>query len=411
MKRVLVCIVLLMLTFTVRAIEPVDTLMRRLSEKVDQGYQEVKRIVSRFDWIDTTYIEPQHYNFTVMLQATHNYDLYTLRSIGDEPQSVTFSPDSKLKVGPYFGWRWIFAGYTFELSNISLSNLKQEFVMSVYTSQIGVDLFYRRTGTDYKIRNVRLGRDVDVSHLNGASFGGIKAGITGFNAYYIFNHGRFSYPAAFSQSTIQKVSCGSWMAGIGYTNNTLSFDHEGLQYLADERLGRDVALVDSGLMFDKVKYNDFNISGGYAYNWVFSRHWLFGASIQAAIAYKRSSADVPSDGQNYLGFVFENVNLDGIGRFGIIYNNMRWYAGASVIVHSNNYRKPRFHANNTFGSMNLYIGYNFGLKKQYRKKHEKKNLSLPDGIFDDPAPAGSEGVIHDRGQCDDCQATGKCTCQ
>ena len=59
-----------------------------------------------------------------------------------------------------------------------------------------------------------------------------------------------------------------------------------------------------------------------------------------------------------------------IGRFGIVYNNMRWYAGASVIVHTNNYHKPRFRTNNTFGSMNLYVGYNFGLKKRYRQKDD-----------------------------------------
>ena len=407
MRHLYVLILFLMTSSHVQAIEPVDTLMRRITEKVDQGYQEVKRIVNRFDWIDTTYIEPQHYNYTVMLQTTHTYDIYTLRSGGEAPQSLTFSPDGNLKVGPYFGWRWLFAGYTFELSNISLNNLKQELTLSFYTSQIGVDLFYRRTGNDYKIRDAQLGHQVDVRHLDGSSFGGIKAGITGFNAYYIFNHGRFSYPAAFSQSTVQKVSCGSWMAGVGYTSNTLSFDHNALQRLIDAKLGQQVAAVDSGLMFNKVKYNDFNISGGYAYNWVFAPRWLLAVSAQAAIAYKRSSADVPDDNQNYLGFMFENVNLDGIGRFGLVYNNMRWYAGASVIVHTNNYRKPRFSTNNTFGSMNLYVGYNFGLKKEYKKKHEKNRILLPDAPLYGPHYAGPTGVVHQGGQPDDCTTAGR----
>ena len=377
MKRLVLYIVLLLSSLPVLSAEPVDSLGRRILTLADNGLEEMKRIVNRFDWIDTTYIEPQHYNFTVMLQTTHTYDIYTLRSNGEDPQSMTFSPDMRFKVGPYFGWRWLFAGYTFELNNISLNNLKQELTMSFYTSQIGVDLFYRRTGNDYKIRNARLGGLADNSLLDGASFGGIKAGITGFNAYYIFNHGRFSYPAAFSQSTIQKVSCGSWMAGLGYTSNTLSFDYKALQTLIDERVGQQTAVVDSGLMFDKARYNDFNLSGGYAYNWVFAPRWLFAASLQAAIAYKRSSADVRDDHQNYLGFVFSNVNLDGIGRFGIVYNNMRWYAGASAIVHTNNYRKPRFQTNNTFGSLNIYVGYNFGLKKEYRKKKNAKQTYQP----------------------------------
>lgn len=64
---------------------------------------------------------------------------------------------------------------------------------------------------------------------------------------------------------------------------------------------------------------------------------------------------------------FRDVNIDFIGRFGLVYNCMRWYAGTSVILHSNSYHKPRFSTNNTFGSWNVYVGYNFLLKKKYRK--------------------------------------------
>ena len=67
-------------------------------------------------------------------------------------------------------------------------------------------------------------------------------------------------------------------------------------------------------------------------------------------------------------FSFDNVNIDGIGRFGLVYNNTRWYAGASAIIRSYNYRKSRFSANNTFGSLNVYLGYNFGKKKRYKNK-------------------------------------------
>jgi len=33
-----------------------------------------------------------------------------------------------------------------------------------------------------------------------------------------------------------------------------------------------------------------------------------------------------------------------------------------------NYRSSRFKANNVFGSLNAYIGYNFKLKKKYKQK-------------------------------------------
>lgn len=362
--RHIILLIGLLISASLLAQEP-DTLALATAPQPTTLKSQIKKTVRGFDRLNKTFIEPQHYIFTVMLQATHTYDLYTLSSGGRDAQSMTFAPDMNLKLGPYVGWKWFFLGYTFELGNVNLQRIKQQLDLSIYSSQVGIDLFYRRTGNDYKLRDARLGANVDASVLEGQSFDGIKAGITGFNAYYIFNHGRFSYPAAFSQSTQQKVSCGSWMAGLGYTKNSLDVDHERLQQLIDDKMGANTVPLDSGLMFRHVSYHDFNVSAGYAYNWVFARDWLFAASGQAALAYKKSEGDVV--GTSAEGFDFENVNLDGIGRFGVVYNNMRWYTGVSVIVHTNNYRKSRFRTNNTFGSMNLYVGYNFGLKKKYRK--------------------------------------------
>lgn len=330
----------------------------------------IRRIIRGFDKIDERYIEPQHYVFAAMLQATSSYDFNTLRSEGPNKQSISFSPDSEIRIGPYAGWKWVFLGYTFSLDNLELGNNKQGFDLSIYSSQIGVDLFYRHTGSDYKLRDVKLGNKQDCSALENLPFNGYSSGLTGFNIYYIFNHGKFSYPAAFSQSTIQKISCGSWLAGFGYTQNSIEFDHEKLQQLVDERMGANTVQLDSDLMFQKVKYVDFSLSGGYAYNWAFARNWLLGGSIQAAIAHKRCTGEM-SDSKSS-GFSFRNLNIDGIGRFALVYNNMKWYAGTSVIFHTYNYyHKSRFSTNNTFGSMNVYVGLNFGLKKKYREKKDE----------------------------------------
>lgn len=327
----------------------------------------IRRIIRNFDRLDKHYIEPQHYTFTVMIQSTYTYDYYTLRSSEKDGQSVSFSPDGNVKIGPYFGWKWIFGGYTFTLGHSSYSKTKTEFDFSIYSSQIGADLFYRRTGSDYKLRDAKFGNAIDTSPLEKMPFDGIKAGITGFNVYYIFNHGRFSYPAAFAQSTCQKVSCGSWLAGFGYTQNTLDFDYKKLQEIADEILAPQIVKIDSSLMFKSAKYYDINISGGYAYNWVFAPKWLLCASGQLALAYKQSSGETQKYEQDH-HFSFTKINPNLIGRFALVYNNMRWYAGASAIIRSNYYFDSQFSTNNTFGSMNIYAGYNFGLKKKYRKK-------------------------------------------
>ena len=327
-----------------------------------------------FTYIDTNYVEPQHYDWSAMLQATYNYDYYRLTSVGESGQSFHFAPRPTIKAGPYFGWRWVFLGYTFDLRHVDMDvkSLKQELDFSFYSAQIGADFYYRRTGCDYKLREVRLGGGINTDALEDVPFNGLSVNITGLNVYYIFNHKRFSYPAAFNQSTCQKISCGSWMAGLGYMRNYLEFDHERLQQLIEERLpGQDVKL-DSGLMFNSVKYYDISASVGYAYNWVFARNFLFCASLSLALAYKKTKSET-SDSKTpwkLSEFNIGNFNVDGIGRFGLVYNDTRWYAGASAIIRAYNYHKELFAANNIFGCLNLYVGYNFGLRSEYKKKRK-----------------------------------------
>ncbi|SFW46166.1 protein of unknown function [Prevotellaceae bacterium HUN156] len=341
------------------------------TEQPEKKMSWLRRTIRGFSYVDENYVEPQHYNWSVMLQATHTYDYYRLSATGPNAQSILLSPTASYKVGPYFGWRWVFLGYTFDLKNISFgsSSMKQEFDFSIYSAQIGADLYYRRTGSDYKIRQLDMGSNHKTSSMEGLPFDGLSVAITGVNLYYIFNHKRFSYPAAFAQSTIQKISCGSWMVGLAYILNSIDFDHEKLQTMINERMGTDAVQLNPGLMFNSVEYHNISASVGYAYNWVFAHNWLFCPSLSLALAYKRTYSEA---GEKYSAFNFNlnNFNIDGIGRFGLVYNNMRWYAGASAIIRAYNYHKSRFAANNLFGSLNLYVGYNFGARSRYKKNKQ-----------------------------------------
>ena len=324
-----------------------------------------------FSNIDERYIEPQHFNYTVMLQNTNTYEEYTL--YGKEGQRISFAPDPSWRLGPYLGWRWVFLGYTFDLKHINANNShtnKKEFDLSLYSSLLGVDLFWRQTGNDYHVKRMNLGEHINCNAMRKAPFGGFKSSIKGLNLYYIFNHRRFSYPAAYAQSTVQRRSAGSMLLGIGYTQHKLEVDWDKFTQLVDDRLNQGVppgeqAKIDSSLMFSQVKYSDINVSCGYAYNWVFAKNWLFNASLSVGLAYNQSTSDTESEHFDIMNFRFRNVNLDGIGRFGVVWNNTRWYAGMSTIIHSYNYRKSQFSTNNFFGSVNLYFGVNFGRKRNH----------------------------------------------
>lgn len=331
-------------------------------------YHKKRKTGYKFNDIDTNYIEPQRYNFTTMLQNTNTYEVYRIAS--DKGQSITFAPEANIRIGPYFGWRWIFLGYTVDITHLlqkSNDKRRQEYDLSLYSSMLGIDIYYRRTGNDYKIRQLYLGEGVNTDPIRGTGYDGLTSSIRGFNLYYIFNHRRFSYPAAFSQSTIQRRSAGSPLLGIGYTRHTLEVNWKELSDLVSCRLGNHVK-VDSTLMFDKIKYTDISVSGGYAYNWVFAHNWLLASSLSVALAYKQSSGDLPHERFSFSDFKFSNINIDGIGRFGLVWNNSKWYAGMSMILHAYNYRRSNFSTNNFFGSVNLYVGFNFGKRKAKKKE-------------------------------------------
>lgn len=326
---------------------------------------KLRRTVRGWSALDTTYVEPQHYNWAFMIQTTWQYDYYKFHGAGG--QTFALAPDIRTKIGPFFGWRWLFLGYTFDINHVAIgSSGKMEIDLSLYSQQIGLDLYYKHTGSDYKISNVDLGHGIDTRALNDVPFDGVKAEMKGAHIYYIFNNHRFSYPAAFAQSTVQKRSSGSLLAGVGFTSNSLTLDHDKLQQIVDQRLGPQTVKVDSSLRFNEVKYYDIMASVGYAYNWVFAKRWLLAGSASAALAFKHSSSDI-SDGLTG-SFKFDNLNIDGLMRMALVYNDNHYYAGFSAIAKTNNLRREKFSANEIFGSVNIYVGLNFGAKKKYKKK-------------------------------------------
>lgn len=95
------------------------------------------------------------------------------------------------------------------------------------------------------------------------------------NAYYAFNGRRFSYPAAFSQSYIQRRSAGSFLLAASYMRQRSTLDGEQWQQL---------------------KMTNVGIGAGYGYNCVPGQGWLLHISaLPTFIAYSKTSQTVDDD--------------------------------------------------------------------------------------------------------------------
>lgn len=332
----------------------------------------LSRFFREFKTFDTLYIEPQHYKFQAMWQMINYYEQYSIsHKNGDY---FELSPDVSTVMGPYVGYSLIFLGYTLQLNNLYIGNAKKTFNLSLYSSLLGAD-FYFRDNNKFKIKNFTISdknnNDYDLSSLNDQEFDGFHVKYWGFNLYYIFNHRRHSYPAAYNQSTCQKHSAGSPLCGLGYGRYALTLDWSLLDEFATQYISGYEPNFAEEASIDDYRYDCYSIYGGYSYNWAFAHNWLFGTSLTAALSYNKSKGESFSMNKLFDDFKFSNVSLDGVGRVGLVWNNTRFFAGVAGQVHSYTYSKSKFRVNNVFATINLYAGLNFGKKKDYRRKGKR----------------------------------------
>ena len=120
----------------------------------------------------------------------------------------------------------------------------------------------------------------------------LKVKTLNVNAFYVFNSRRFSYPAAFSQSYIQRRSAGSFL-------------------LAASAQGQHATL--DGAQATKLKMTNIGLGAGYGYNYVPGQGWLLHISaLPTFIVYSNTSMTFIDD-RVPLHYHFPEVIITGRG--------------------------------------------------------------------------------------------------
>lgn len=133
------------------------------------------------------------------------------------------------------------------------------------------------------------------------------------NAYYVLNHRRFSYPAAFSQSYIQRRSAGSFLLGLS-----------GLHMQAET----------SGTFESLLKMTNIGLGAGYGYNWVPWRNWLFHLSVLPTLTVFSHTSLTVSDDRIPLDYHFPEVIVTSRAAIVRQFGNM--FAGTRIVYHFTN---------------------------------------------------------------------------
>ncbi len=182
---------------------------------------------------------------------------------------------------------------------------------------------------------------------------------------------------AMSDEEVEKEALKFIDNGWEYMKDDNSFDHMTRAFLLNQ-----IPTV--------TRIDDWHLQFGYAYNHVFSRRLLLGVSAVAAPGLKRIQTnnegsvayDYAEDFSRLLK-KYEGVdrspedfrikydktdfNLNFFMRASLTFNYNHWLAGINASFSNYHYRHHGLTVKNTFGSVSLYVGYLFGLKKEFRR--------------------------------------------
>ena len=262
---------------------------------------------------DTNYVVRPEGSLTLKLRVNQSGDDFHVRGEKDGiGQKADLSTNFKTTLSLGASYRGISASLSVNPAKMKGNYNDYEFNLAYYSSSLTLDASYHRSTT--------LAGDAE---RGGAAErleeGDTKMKMANLAAFYIFNHRRFSYPAAFSQSYIQRRSAGSWLAGISYQGGSIE--------TTDEFKERTPNAPDVDIHIGLL-----GLGGGYAYNWVLGKKWLIHFTVLPTIVIYNHNYmivnDVRRNAQHFrLGMMIFNE------RAAVIYNfSPRYFAGATLTM-------------------------------------------------------------------------------
>lgn len=270
---------------------------------------------------DTAYIARPQARWTVKLRGNlSGADIQTKTKEDGISNKTKVMADFRGTLSMAVAYRGIGLGLAVNPAKLAGKNRDYEFNLNSYSNRYGFDVVYLSSKTYHGHTDVGNER-VDIPK------GLISQKALNLNFYYAFNSRKFSFPAAFSQSYIQKQSAGSWMVGA-------SFDGSKTVVSADEE--------HPSLKPMTIRLNEFAIGGGYGYNLVVGKHLLFHLSALPTLTVyshdytKVRSENTEEDGQvetittrTNMKYHFPSAIVTGRGA--AIYSWRNKFAGATAV--------------------------------------------------------------------------------
>ncbi len=211
-----------------------------------------------------------------------------------------------------------------------------EFNLNSYSNRWGVDIVYH----NQQSAGGWVQRDGHEEEY--IPHGAVLSKTLNLNAYLAFNHRRFSFPAAFSQSYIQRRSAGSWLMGLSLMGQWIESDHS---------LAAEMSVF-------KLSSINIALGAGYGYNLAMKRNWLLHMSaIPTLILWSNNQI---WDGSKWKKEQMHVPDFIITGRLALVKNYKRNFMGASLIFNFSAVgESERIRVHTAKWRMRLFYGWRF----------------------------------------------------
>lgn len=261
-----------------------------------------------FNGYDTTYVKSTGYKFSAKITTDSWLDGYNFRL--PNRTNIFMRSDPSTSIGIYATYLAVSAGYDINVSKLfggaSQSRKRLRFGFNCMLFAAEIYMTSNNVGTTLK----RFGTD----HSLNIPFDAIDNTTWGIDAYYFFNHKRYSEAASFNYSRLQQRSQGAFYTGFSIYSQKLSFNFSGLpDHLKDElppHWNNNIYRVNT---------HNYALRLGYGYNWVFKPKWVLGVSESPIIGLRKG----------YVNSDIDKISLSLYNRMkvSVVWNSGRYFAG------------------------------------------------------------------------------------
>lgn len=170
----------------------------------------------------------------------------------------------------------------------------------------------------------------------------------GLDAYYFFNHKRYSQGAAYNFAKIQLRPAGSFMIGFTFSNQDISLD---FNQLPKELLP---FMNNAPLLNGKFHYNQYCMMLGYGYNLPFGykNKFLFNVTVIPTLGVAHNFEDSFEGKRNMF-----SMNMKG--RLALVYNQGDCFLGLNAKMDGHWYKSREYSFFNSLETLSFCAGVRF----------------------------------------------------